>query len=378
MTTEIKIFRSGTHTDSKGKSVTITPDQLQKMADAYDPEFHEAPLVIGHPKHNDPAWGWVKALRVDGDTLIAETNNVNPDFSEMVNAGAFKKVSASLYPPGTKNNPAEDIYALRHVGFLGAQPPAIKGLGSVSFAEEDEFLEFADWDTASALSSLASMMKGLRDLVIDKFGLEAADKVLPNFQLDHAQSSAEAALTGADLPTEPAFSEGDAETETNEEDMDPEKEKEELDAKAKALKEEQAALEAERQEFAEQQATARREKNVTFVDGLIADNKLLPAHKDGLVEFMDHLDHDQIVEFGEGDDDKMSPLQFFKDFLGNAKSAVNFSEVSGEEDHPGLDQANAKEVAARAVQFQEEQSKNGITITIAEAVRHVKKGTTNA
>ena len=33
------------------------------MAAAYNPAQREAPLCIGHPKDNKPAWGWVQALQ---------------------------------------------------------------------------------------------------------------------------------------------------------------------------------------------------------------------------------------------------------------------------------------------------------------------------
>lgn len=68
----IHIFKAGTHTDMHGKKLPFTPDDLAACVKAYDPSVHEAPLVIGHPRTEDPAWGWVKALSLSGVDLMAE------------------------------------------------------------------------------------------------------------------------------------------------------------------------------------------------------------------------------------------------------------------------------------------------------------------
>lgn len=124
----IEIFRAGTHTDMSGKTVTWTVADIDAIVEKYDPQLHEAPIVIGHPKTNAPAYGWVKALRRNGEILEGLMEAVDPAFGDAVEAGYWKKRSISLYPDRS----------LRHVGFLGATPPAIKGLKDVSFAAEPE------------------------------------------------------------------------------------------------------------------------------------------------------------------------------------------------------------------------------------------------
>lgn len=87
----IHIFKAGTHTDMHGKKLPFTPDDLAACVKAYDPSVHEAPLVIGHPRTEDPAWGWVKALSLSGVDLMAEPAQLDPQFAEMVTNGRFKK-----------------------------------------------------------------------------------------------------------------------------------------------------------------------------------------------------------------------------------------------------------------------------------------------
>lgn len=94
--------------------------------------------MIGHPAANAPAFGWVESIKREGDVLFAKAKQLVPEFVAMLKQGLFKKRSISLYPDGT----------LRHIGFLGAQPPAVKGLADVTFAhdEEDTIIEFAAVD----------------------------------------------------------------------------------------------------------------------------------------------------------------------------------------------------------------------------------------
>ncbi|MDH5639054.1 MAG: 2-oxoacid:acceptor oxidoreductase, partial [Nitrospinota bacterium] len=67
----LKIFKAGEQVDSNGRRYKFSRDDLHVLARIYNPIFHEAPLVIGHPTTNAPAYGWAKALRVEGDTLEA-------------------------------------------------------------------------------------------------------------------------------------------------------------------------------------------------------------------------------------------------------------------------------------------------------------------
>src|SRR5579883_1263984 len=146
----LAIFRAGKHTSVDGRSVEFTPQAVREIADSYDPSALEAPLVVGHPQTDNPAYGWVKALSVDEDgTLYAEPQQVEPQFAEMVNAGRFKRISSSIYLPDSPGNPKPGRHYLKHVGFLGAAAPAVKGLPIASFAADDAALEFADDDLAT-------------------------------------------------------------------------------------------------------------------------------------------------------------------------------------------------------------------------------------
>jgi glycerophosphoryl diester phosphodiesterase len=53
-------------------------ERVAACAAAYDPARHEAPIVIGHPATDDPAWGWIKSLTFSDGVLIAEPDQALP------------------------------------------------------------------------------------------------------------------------------------------------------------------------------------------------------------------------------------------------------------------------------------------------------------
>jgi hypothetical protein len=124
----IQIFKTGKHVDSSGQEREWGKEDLDQIVSSYAPEKDKAPVVIGHPKDNAPAYGWVEALKREGNILFAKLKNLAPEFVDMVKKGLFKKRSISLYPN----------LSLRHVGFLGASPPAIKGLEDIRFQEGEQ------------------------------------------------------------------------------------------------------------------------------------------------------------------------------------------------------------------------------------------------
>lgn len=131
----IKILRPGTFTDIHGTKVTFTQSDLDQVIASYDRESDPAPIVVGHPTIDAPAFGWVGSLAMENGVLVAHPSEVVPAFAEAVQAGHYRKISPQLYPPSSPNNPKPGSWYLQHVGFLGGAAPAIKGLGTVAFAD---------------------------------------------------------------------------------------------------------------------------------------------------------------------------------------------------------------------------------------------------
>lgn len=171
----VPVFMTGIHTDSEGRTREWTEEDLDKIVTNYNPDQDEAPAVIGHPKETAPAYGWVEGLKREGIHLMAKFKDVVPEFAEMVKRGLFKKRSISIRPDLT----------LKHVGFLGAVPPAIKGLPNMEFKAGDdavtiEFGEVSPW----TWNSIARIFRNLRDWLIEKEGKEAADRIIEDWAVE--------------------------------------------------------------------------------------------------------------------------------------------------------------------------------------------------
>lgn len=135
----IRLARAGKFTSNEGVEVSFTEAMMAQIAEAYDPAADPAPLVVGHPRLDDPAYGWVDSLAVEGGELVARPGaDIEPAFAEMVRTRRFPKVSARFYPPDNPANPKPGSWYLKHIGFLGAHAPGIKGLGTVQFSEGDD------------------------------------------------------------------------------------------------------------------------------------------------------------------------------------------------------------------------------------------------
>lgn len=318
----LQIFKAGTHTAMSGVTLSFSEADLHASAAAYDPAKHEAPLVVGHPQHDTPAYGWVGKLAVANGALDATPTQVNADFAEQVAQGAYKKISASFYAPDSPSNPVPGVYYLRHVGFLGAQPPAIKGLRAPEFAEgEQGVVDFSEWDDVQN----ASLWRSLREWFIGKFGADEADKVIPGYAVSSLERGAQDEVREAQQEDSnqagmsPAYSEKGAT-------MTPE-EKANLDA----LTAENAQLKADQLKFAEAEkkrvADARNTANAAFAETLVTAGKLLPVQKEVLVATLNFMENQEtVVNFGEGAAQK--PLvAAVKDMFSAMPKVVEYAEL---------------------------------------------------
>lgn len=317
----IQIFKPGKHTALSGAELAFSESDLQAMVDAYDPAVYDAPLVVGHPKLDAPAYGWIKSLSFADGIVSAEPQDVDPEFAELVKSRRFKKVSASFFAPDSPRNPKPGTYYLRHVGFLGATPPAVKGLKAVSFADGEEItIEFGDWEDRTN----AGLWRSMREWVISKFGLEEADKAVPAWNV---QTLADIAAQPETPEATPAFADNapagasPAKPPHQENHVTPEQAAK-LEAENAQLKQQLATAEADKAKAAMAQ---RHAENTSFAEQLVGEGKLAPKHKDAVVAFLDFSEADASLEFGEGEA-KQPLATAFKSFLGDLPKVVEFAE----------------------------------------------------
>lgn len=356
----IEIFRTGEHTDAAGNRRAWTEADLDAIVAGYDPAQHEAPLVVGHPKDNSPAFGYVEALKREGGTLLMKPRQVPDEFTELVRKGTYKKRSISLYPDLT----------LRHVGFLGGMPPAVKGLKDIAFQADDEALtyEFGDY----RISSVGRILQRFRDFLIDRFDLDTADRVVAPWEIEGLMAPA----AEESQPAPPLFSEKEVQ------DMD----------KVKELQDQLAAKDAELREYAERvdALTAKNDELETRLKQMAKDSldrefaafcdslptRITPAQRPAVIAHMHTLAGLEPVDFAEGDGRtvKKTPLEIYQESLKNLPEVVSFAERAARERAAGREDDSPQALARKAREYVEEMAAKGIHVTCSEAVAQIRQG----
>lgn len=304
---KVEVFRPGTFRAMNGQDYSFSEADVTSMAAGYDAENAPAPVVVGHPAHDAPAFGWATGFEVnDAGTLVAELGELAPEFVSAVEDGRYRKVSMKFFPPDAPNNPTPGSYYPRHIGFLGGAAPAVSGLAPVQFAEGDEaqLVEIA-FSLEEATESTASLMRSVREFFIEKFGLESANQAVPEYHIRWIEEA------GKEPDPEPGFAQPP----------------ETLPAKEQPMSGDDTKHAAREAELAKRERALVHKENVAFTDGLIEEGKLLPAQKTRVVALLDELSSGEEAEIAFSDDgeDKAAPgAQLLKDILSAGAQAVAF------------------------------------------------------
>lgn len=282
----VEIFKGGKYTPQGTWNGTADLSDLQRVAASYDPQHHEAPACVGHPADNLPAYGWVDRLKVADGKLLAKFREVDPAFESAVQGGRFKKRSASFYLDGQGK-----LAGLRHVAFLGAKPPEVKGLKNLSFDDHGQSftsVEFGEEDSVDDDKKL-TFGEWFKELISGK--APAAVAAASFSEADVKRIAAEA-VTAATKP---------------------------LTDQVTAL---QGQLDQQKAEFAEREKTgATRQRAAEAVSKLKAAGKWVPAFEaQGLNLVFDELAQSSAtVEFGEaaadGKKPKVTALELLVSFM---------------------------------------------------------------
>lgn len=345
-----QVFRAGTHTDSSGVERTFTADDLRAIADKYSFSDHPAPIVKGHPQHDDPAYGWVDRFMYEetGQVLYAVPRDLDPSLVAENQAGRFRRVSIALYAKDDKNNPMPGVWYPRHVGILGAAAPAVKGLKAVNFTDNGEgFLMFDPKDEEHVSKFSEAIVSGFA-------------KAFPWL----AKKPEGAAPATPDVTQSAEFKE--------------------LDAKRVELENQ---LNTEKADKAKLATAARRTEVAAFAEKLTADGKITPAEKKVVTELLFTLSTAEgELTFTEGEgtakkETKVKPIDAAKTFLGGLPQRIRYQSLSNPGDG-GLEtigftapenstvSADAMDLHRRAVAYSEEKK-----IPYMDAVTIIERGT---
>ncbi len=271
-----QIFAGGFHTDSAGYK-RDGDKIIDRILETFSEEGDTVPAVYGHPKTDDPAHAWVKKIwekTVDGTRqLWAEFRDMSDSFVKNVKEKRFPNCSIAIRPD----------MSIRHIGFLGGQGEAVKGMAQAEFAKNDinfSIINFSEPDPVPDPKKQTDNKKeGNKDMGFTEEQMDAAVK--------------KAAKEATDL----ALEEG-----------------------------KKAGITAAKLEFAEQSAKAARQKrldnNKAWLKSISeGDNAFIsPAQVKRIAEFSEKIADFETCEFSEGEAkiDK-TPLAVFQELIDDMK-----------------------------------------------------------
>lgn len=253
-----------------------------------------AQVKLGHLPKGAPAYGWISALDIrpnsdsgpdKGYSLFAEAE-VQPELYEALQRRLYTNRSIGIAPQ------ADGGWSLDHLAFLGAEPPAIKGMQALNLQEATPALELAFFSFAVAAKGDGETITFAED--------EMKNSMRP-WLMKPAENDGGQAAKGGGEKHEPKNETFGA-------------------AEAKEFAELKAANAKLMREF-------QLEKSRSFCADLLRDGHITPAMMPGLAEFMSSLDDSPSLQFTAADKAmQSSPADYFRNLLGSLPKQVEFGE----------------------------------------------------
>ncbi|MCK5358323.1 MAG: hypothetical protein KAJ48_08000 [Elusimicrobiales bacterium] len=266
-----KIFSVGTWNGDKW-----TEEMLNQAVKAFADTKGKLrpPLKLGHNKEQKitnglPAIGWVDNLRKVGNDLVADFKKIPKVIYELLNAGAYRTVSAEFWQNATIDG-KKYPFIFKGLALLGADLPAVDTVSDII-----EMYDLKDTETKEYEIELKNEVKKTKseDKEMEKEMKELLNKV-------------------ADLEAK-----GKTASENYAKDKETwGKEKKELKTKLSETENKYSEMETKSKEI---EAEKVKIEYTARIDKLIADKRVLPAHKEKMLTFM--LDMPIEKKFKEGE-----------------------------------------------------------------------------
>jgi hypothetical protein len=204
--------------------------------------------------------------------------------------------------------------SLRHIAFLGAAAPAVKGLADFSFNQKDEFSAIDFQIETEDKSTLKTILEHITKLFKEQNQPEV--KKMPTIEELTVKNTE---LTGKIDELTKGFDAFKEETKTATEKAEKEF-SEKLEAEKKRADEAEAKI-------AEAGKAAKESEFSAFLDGEIEAGKILPADKATHLNMMNILDGQEPMNFGEGEGaKKVTPLELYKKQISEGPQKISFGE----------------------------------------------------
>jgi hypothetical protein len=365
-----QLFKIGKWTSSSGKEFSADENKLDEIISATKNRIYvndEIPICIGHKKEDSPKWGAFKkdSFKRAGDFLVGKYEYLVNEFAEAIDRKMFDKVSIALYPDNS----------IKHVAILGVQAPAVPALEGIELASDEEGAEeyeFSEVEISTYwFSQAVGVFKSIKNFLIDKFGLEETEKIIPEDSLTNLGDPPRVWTTdknyfteknqGAEMGNEKTIDQVTTEFTEILNAADQEK---------KALNNALAAANAKLQEAEINQ----------FCESAEVKNKITPAIRPHVVELMKLVSNEAEYEFAEGDGKaKITPVDALKkiisslpDMPGNNEFAANNNAAGNTSETDEFSEMNVNEESyelhKKAVKIQQAEK-----CSYAEAVNKAAK-----
>lgn len=270
-----EVFKAGEYPQGK-----FTAEQIAELAKNYDPEFSEAPITLDH-EQSGPAYGWVKSLKAEGETLKASFKDIAEDLKNFVNEGKYRKISVEIY----RNLEGKSPY-LKAVSFLGASIPQVKGMQTVEFKEgESDIYTFEAIVEEDDDKEIQELKKQIQDL----------EAKVAKFNEQPKESETIKALK---------------------------KQVKDLSTQVDTFKEQANGKADLEKEITDLKNSMRDKEFSEFIEKKIEEGILTPANKDTVLKVLKDLDN--IKKF----DEKSNTIEDFKTFISSLSKQVEFSEIA--------------------------------------------------
>lgn len=163
----VEIMKVGTWNGEK-----FSLQDLKDIVEAYDKVGYKPPVKLGHvdesAKPDEPAYGWVTALRLEGEKLVADFSDIPEKVAAAIREHRYDAVSSEIFF-NIKRAGQTFRRALKAVALLGAAIPAVSGLKPLreSFAglSADDFERVVSFETDHQENAEMEKLKELMDKV---------------------------------------------------------------------------------------------------------------------------------------------------------------------------------------------------------------------
>lgn len=400
----------GTYPLRTGEPISFSEADLRGAAEAYDPKLKKAPIVLGHPSTDSPAFGYVANAEFSEGWLKLDPLYLSDKFAAFAEE-SYGGGSVALYKPDSYGNPIKDgkTWYIRHWGWAnwpvikGSEPPTVAEAFSEFDPQEEgvvviQFSEFSpsekDGENQSALGEgktpspdspefseffdrqVVELFRSIRDWMIEWDNVEAADRLIPSWALDMMAEE----IRLSDLQVNAMYAEEPVKTKTQPTPASPPPDGEAKNDTRSAQASQPAIAFAEQEASLTQRETALdkrlqaldRREMVAFCEDLL--NAGRQFDKAAAVELLLSSADEGEVAFGEGDTAfNGSPRELVKRLLNSLPKVVEFAEVAGAEKTVPDQETDPKAIARKIDAYRRQQAADGAEVSFAEASAYVSQ-----